>query len=92
MGVAVFVFERGRPFDYRAFARHMVKCSNVMWEAGPGKQCYRPAFRTAVEVELGVDTDAAKDVVQTMSDLGMLHIYRYDNPNREYVDIDRTLR
>jgi len=70
MEYAVFVFEQGKQFDYGAFTKHMVKSGNVIWEYSPGDGCRRDRFEKAVEVELGVDTETARDVVEIMIDLG----------------------
>ncbi len=74
MDCAVFVYERDKTFDYGAFTKHLVKSGNVVWEGIPGRCCQRPRFRKAVEIELGVDTDTAQDIVETMIDLGMIHV------------------
>ena len=79
MAELVFVYKSGGPFDYRAFAEHMVTCPNVLWRIQPGKYCERLRFRRAVEIELGVGSETAGEVIQTLVDLGFIEIGQYDD-------------
>ena len=74
MATAIFVYRQDQTFNYRAFAKHLITCPNVLWEQGPGRMCPRPRLRRAVEIELGVSEEEAKKVVEVMTELAFIEV------------------
>ena len=74
MTEVIFVYESNKTFNYRAFAKYLARCPNILWTVKPGFSCPRARVRRAIEIELNVDEETADKVIDTTEELGFVTI------------------